>query len=86
MLHLGHALQAFGYLMKATFAAIQFQVRLLARLVKYILADGPASVIGNVVAASFGLLVLFQAEEKLGLIARSTVFIQIICRTRRGAG
>lgn len=86
MLHFGHALQAFRYLMEATLAAVQFQVRLLARLVKDILADGPASVIGNVVAASFGLLALFQAEGKLGLVARSAGPIQIIRGTRNGAG
>lgn len=59
MFHLGHALQAFGNLMEATFAAVQFQTRLLARLVKDILTDGSTSIIGNVVATSFGLLALF---------------------------
>lgn len=86
MFHLGHALQAFGNLMEATLAAIQFQTRLLARLVKDILANESASVIGNVVAASFGLLALFQAKEKLGLVAWSAGLIQIVRGTRQGAG
>lgn len=75
MLHFGHALQAFGDLMEATLAAIQLQVRLFSRFVKDILADSPARIIGNIAAASFGLLALFQTEEKLRFVARSAGFV-----------
>lgn len=71
--------------MKATLAAVQFQVRLLAGLVKDILADSSAGIIRNVVAASYGFLALFQTKEKLGFVARSTGFIQIVCGTGQSA-
>jgi len=86
MLHLGYALQTLGNLMKATLAAVQLQVRLLARLVKNILANNPARIIGNVAAALFGVLALFQTEEKLGFVARSTGFVEIVCGTGQSAG
>jgi len=72
--------------MKTTLAAVQFQVRLLARLVKNILANSPARIIGNVAAALFGVLALFQTEEKLGFVARSAGFVEIICGTGQSAG
>lgn len=75
MLHFGYALQTLRDLMEATFAAVQLQVRLLARLVKDILADSPARIIGDIAATSFGLLALFQTEEKLGFVARSAGFV-----------
>jgi len=86
VLHLGYALQTLGNLMKATLATVQLQVRLLARLVKNILANSPARIIGNVAAASFGVLALFQTEEKLGFVARSAGFVEIICGTGQSAG
>lgn len=72
--------------MKATLAAVQFQARLLAGLVKYIFADSSARIIRNVAAASFGFLPLFQTKEKLGFVARSAGFVQIIRGTRQSAG
>lgn len=72
--------------MEATLAAVQFQVRLLSRLVKDILADSPASIIGNVVAASFGFLALLQTKEKFEFVARSARFAQIACRTGQSTG
>lgn len=86
MFHLGYALQAFGNLMEATLAAVQFQARLLAWLVKNILADGPASIIGNIATTSFRLLALFQAKEKFGLVAWTAGLVQIVCGARQGAG
>lgn len=86
MLHLSYALQALGNLMEATLAAVQLQVRLLAGLVKNILADSPARIIGNVAAASFGLLALFQTKEKFRFVARSAGFVQIVCGTGQSAG
>jgi len=78
--------RASGNLMKATLAAVQLQVRLLARLVKNILANSPARIIGNVAAALFGVLTLFQTEEKLGFVARSAGFVEIVCGTGQSAG
>jgi len=86
VLHLGHALQAFGYLMKAALAAVQLQIGLLARLVEEILADEPASVVGDVAAAPLGLLAFLQAEEELGLVARTTGLTQVVRGARQGAG
>lgn len=71
--------------MKATLAAVQFQVRLLAGLVKDILADSSARIIRNVAAASFGFLALFQTKEKLGFVAPSAGFIQVVCGTGESA-
>lgn len=81
MFHLGYALQAFGNLMEATLAAVQLQAGLLAGFVKDILADSPARIVGNIATASFGLLALFQTEEKLRLVTSSAGFIQIVCGT-----
>lgn len=75
MLHFSYALQALGHLMEATFATVQFQTGLLAGLVKGILADRPARIIGNAVTASFSFLALFQTKEKLGFIAPSAGFV-----------
>jgi len=72
--------------MEASLAAVQFQTGLLAGLVKDILADSSASVVGDGHATSLGLLALLQTEEKLGFVARSAVLIQIIRGTRDGAG
>jgi len=86
VLHLGHALQAFRYLMEAALTAVQLQIGLLAGLVEEILADEPASVVGDVAAATFGLLALLQAEEELGLVARTTGLAQVVRGARQGAG
>lgn len=59
---------------------------MLAGLVKGILADRPARIIGNAVAASFGFLTLFQTKEKLGFIAPSAGFVQIVFGTGQSAG
>lgn len=81
MFHLGYALQALGNLMEATLAAVQFQAGLLAGFVKDILADSSARIVGNVAAASFSFLALFQTEEKLRLVTSSAGLIQIFCGT-----
>lgn len=78
VLHVGHALQTFRDLMEATFAAVQLQIGLLAGLVEEILADGPAGVIGNVAATSFGLLAFLQAGKELGLVARPAGLAEIV--------
>lgn len=78
MLHFGHTLQAFGDLMEAALAAVQFQTGLLAGLVEEIFADEPTSVVGDIAAASFSLLAFLQAEEKLGLVARTAGLAQVV--------
>lgn len=82
----GHTLQTFGNLMEASLAAVQFQTGLFAGLIKDILAYSSASVVGDGAAASLGLLALLQTKEKLGLVARSAVSIQIIRGTRDSTG
>lgn len=86
MLHLDHALQALGDLMEAALAAIQLQNGQFAGLVEEILADDPASVIGDVAAALFGLLAFLQAEVKFRFVARTTGSSQVVCGTRQSAG
>jgi len=72
--------------MEATLTAVQLQIRLLAGLVEEILADEPASVVGDVAAAPLGLLALLQAEEELGLVARTTGLAQVVRGARQGTG
>lgn len=84
MLHLGNAFQALGNLMKAAFAAVQLQTRLLAGFVEEILANGFARVVRNVAATSLGLLAFLQTEKEFRFVARPTELTKIAFRTRQG--
>lgn len=86
VLHLGHALQALGNLVEATYAAVQLQAGLLAGLIEEILADGPAGVVGDIAATPFSLFASLQAEEEFGFVARPTMLTQIIPRARQSTG
>lgn len=85
MFHFSDALQALWNLMEATLTAVQFQSRDFPRLVEQFPTYGSTGVVGDVAAAVLCLLSPFQAREELGLVARSTGFVQVSPRSGQSA-